>query len=130
MNEGVYTKILNKVTSALTGKDASDEPFDLEKLEQESKKEEPPDHMVKSVHVVSEKDVETIEEELKKRNILILDISGLEKRPATLKRVLDKVREFVVSNDGDLARLDETRLLVAPRKVRIIKKQYKKKKQQ
>jgi SepF-like predicted cell division protein (DUF552 family) len=82
---------------------------------------EPADFYVKPVALREETDLELIEAELQKRNIILLNISELAKRPNTLKGVIDKLKEYISKTNGDIARLDEVKILLTPSKVKIIK---------
>ncbi|MCL5100623.1 MAG: cell division protein SepF [Candidatus Marsarchaeota archaeon] len=83
---------------------------------------EPADMYIKPVTAVSEDDVEPIEEELSKRNIILLDISELNKRPTTRNNIISKLKTFVEKNNGDIGQIDESRVLLTPTKIKIIKR--------
>ncbi len=83
---------------------------------------EPADMYVKPVTVVSESDIEPLQDEISRRNIILLDISELNKRPATRNNVLTKMKAYVDKVNGDIAQIDENRVLITPSKVKIIKR--------
>jgi hypothetical protein len=82
---------------------------------------EPADFYVKPVALQQESDLSLIEAELKKKNIILLNISVMSKRPNTLKGMVDRLKTYVKKTNGDIARIDEEKLLITPSKVKIIK---------
>ncbi len=83
---------------------------------------EPADMYVKPVTLSSEDEVKFIEEELGKKNILLLSMEELEKRPNTRNNVLAALKDYVTKINGDIAQIDDTRVLITPAKVKIIKR--------
>jgi SepF-like predicted cell division protein (DUF552 family) len=83
---------------------------------------EPADMYVKPVTISSENDIKLIEEELSKKNIILLSMDELNKRPNTRNTVISALKAYVTKINGDIAQIDETRVLITPAKVRIIKK--------
>jgi len=83
---------------------------------------EPADMYVKPVAVNSEMDVKLIEEELTKRNIILLNIEEISKRPNTRNSIITSLKSYVAKINGDIAQIDENRVLLTPSKVKIIKK--------
>jgi SepF-like predicted cell division protein (DUF552 family) len=82
---------------------------------------EPADFYVKPVALKEEADVNLIEEELSKKNIILLNISEMAKRPNTLTKVVDTLKEYITKTNGDIAKIDEEKILIVPSKVKIIK---------
>ena len=82
---------------------------------------EPADFYVKPVALQQESDLALIEDELRRKNIILLNITELSKRPNTLKAMIDKLKDYVAKTNGDIARLDEQKILLTPTKVKIIK---------
>ncbi len=83
---------------------------------------EPADMYVKPVSLVSEDDVKPIEEELGKKNILLLDMTELNKRPTTRGNIISELKRYVDKINGDIGQLDANRILVTPAKVKIVKR--------
>ena len=79
------------------------------------------DFYVKPLALESEQDLNLVTEELKQRNILIVNISSLKRNEAKLKMIADNLKSHVIKINGDIARLDENRILLTPSKVKIIK---------
>lgn len=83
---------------------------------------EPADMYIKPVSITSEADVKLIEEELRKKNIILLNIDEINKRPNTRNSIVTGLKAFVGKINGDIAQIDESRILITPTKVKIIKK--------
>lgn len=83
---------------------------------------EPADMYVKPVSIASEDDVKAIQEEVAKKNIILLDITELNKRPNTRTNVINALKAFVEKQNGDIGQIDATRILLTPSKVKIIKR--------
>jgi hypothetical protein len=83
---------------------------------------EPADMYVKPVSIASEDDVKLIEAELSKKNIILLSIEELSKRPTTRNNVITTLKSYVSKINGDIAQIDDTRVLITPAKVKIIKR--------
>ncbi len=83
---------------------------------------EPADMYVKPVSIASEDEVKAIQEEIAKKNIILLDISELNKRPNTAKNVIAALKAFVDKHDGDIGQIDQARVLITPARVKIIKR--------
>ncbi|MEM0149478.1 MAG: cell division protein SepF [Candidatus Micrarchaeaceae archaeon] len=82
---------------------------------------EPADMYVKPLNVTTESDLKVIEDELNKKNIILMNIEELSKRPNTTNNMLAELKAFVGKINGDIARIDEKRIMVTPAKVKIIK---------
>ena len=95
----------------------------LDEIEQEEiqKKNPPADFYVKSITLEDENVVQSIYSELEDRNIVILKMTPLIRQQARLKKVLDQLKAHVSKLNGDIAAIDEQRLLITPAKVKIVK---------
>lgn len=83
---------------------------------------EPADFYVKPLALQSEADVAVIQQELQKKNIILLNVADMQqKRPNTLKSIVDNLKAYIEKTNGDIARLDEQKILLTPTKVKIIK---------
>ncbi|MFH1751412.1 MAG: cell division protein SepF [archaeon] len=81
------------------------------------------DFYVKPIELQSDKDCEFACEELKKGNIILLDISSLGKRNALkLREYVSSIRKTASSLDGDIARISDSKVLITPSRVKIIKR--------
>ena len=87
---------------------------------------EPADFYVKPVALEREDDVHAIVEELKARNIVILNVSKMAKWPTKLKSSVGALKQYVGKVNGDIARIDNDKILLTPAKVKIVKKIRKK----
>ncbi|MGC8538616.1 MAG: cell division protein SepF [Candidatus Micrarchaeia archaeon] len=83
---------------------------------------EPADMYVKPVSIVGEEDLSLIEDELNKKNIILMNMDEINKRPNTRNSMVSQLKDYVNKINGDIAMIDETRILVTPAKVKIIKK--------
>src|SRR3989338_1279630 len=81
------------------------------------------DALVKPMSLSEDSDVSKAVEEIKKGNILLLNIADIQKRNALkLREYISSVKDAAAQIDGDIARRSEERVLVTPAKVKIIKK--------
>ncbi|MDE1824862.1 MAG: cell division protein SepF [Candidatus Micrarchaeota archaeon] len=83
---------------------------------------EPADMYIKPVSITSEDDVKLIQDELNKKNIILLNIDEINKRPNTRNTIITSLKTFVAKINGDIAQIDESRIIITPTKVKIIKK--------
>ena len=83
---------------------------------------EPADMYVKPVAITGEDDVKLIESELDKKNIILLNMDEINKRPNTRNSILAELKKYVEKINGDIAAIDATRVLITPAKVKIIKR--------
>ena len=83
------------------------------------------DFYVKPVALEKESDVNVIMDELKNHNIILLNVKPLSKQPKKLKAVIDDIRTYVYKTNGDIARIDENKILLTPTKVKIVKSRKK-----
>lgn len=68
-------------------------------------------------------DVENINDELKKGNMVLLNIEPLyKKNMIKLRQVVSELRGTTTELNGDIARLSEHRILITPSGVKIAKK--------
>ena len=81
------------------------------------------DAFVKPVTLSSEADKDVVIEEVKKGNIILLNIADLSKRNALkLRDLVNLIKQQVEQVDGDIARISTDRVLVTPARVKIIKR--------
>ncbi len=80
------------------------------------------DFYVKPIALQRETDVSIVEEELKSRNLVLLNITPIAKNPARLKEVISKLKTCVTELNGDIARIDEDKILLTPHNVKIVKR--------
>ena len=81
------------------------------------------DAFVKPFTLTTEEDVESVLNEAKSGNLVLLNIGDLSKRNAIkLKELVTKIKNGADEINGDIARISHDRILVTPSKVKIIKK--------
>jgi SepF-like predicted cell division protein (DUF552 family) len=74
-------------------------------------------------------DVNTVSEEIRKGNIVIMDVSPLVERGSDLKlqlkRAVDQLRAVCFSVDGDIGQLGNRYVILTPQSVKIFREQPK-----
>jgi len=80
------------------------------------------DFYVKPIALQSDGDVKIVEEELKQKNLVLLNISPIARNPNKLKESVNSLKSFVNALNGDIARIDEDKILLTPANVKIVKK--------
>jgi len=81
------------------------------------------DAFVKPMNLSDEKDVENALKEAKAGNIVLLNIEALSKRNAMqLRDYVTKLKNEILSLDGDIARISQEKILLTPHRVKIVKK--------
>lgn len=79
------------------------------------------DFYVKPISLESEGDMRLIVEELKARNIILLNVSPMKRNAAKLKMIIDNIKSHISKINGDIARISEDKILLTPSKVKIVK---------
>lgn len=80
------------------------------------------DFYVKPISLQTEADVKIVEEELNNKNLVLLNIAPIARNPQKLKSAVEHLRKFARNINGDIARIDEDKVLLTPGKVKIVKK--------
>ncbi len=95
----------------------------LNNLDVEEETLEDADAYVKPMVLAEEADVQTVLNEAKQGNIVLLNIADLTKRNALkLRDLVGRIRDEVESINGDIARISDDRVLVTPSRVKIVKR--------
>jgi len=79
------------------------------------------DFYVKPIALESESDINVIMDELKQKNIVLLNVTHMKRNTAKLKMIVDNIKAHVSKINGDIARIDEDKILLTPAKVKIVK---------
>jgi len=79
------------------------------------------DFYVKPIALHADSDIKLVEEELAAKNIVLLNIAAYAKNPQKLKSAVVILKGIVTKLGGDLARIDEDKILLTPGKVKIVK---------
>jgi len=75
---------------------------------------------LKALPIRNISDVDTVKEEVKAGNILILRVEPLARKSIDdVKRVVNELCDFAQSIGGDIARLGEERIVITPSTIRI-----------
>jgi len=116
--------ILSKITKAFgLSKELNVEDFmTASEAEEVDVLHQAADFYVKPVSLQSDSDIKVVEEELRQRNIILLNITPVARNPAKLKSHVNELRAFVHSVNGDIARIDEDKILLTPQNVKIVKR--------
>jgi len=81
------------------------------------------DAYVKPISLLKDSDSELVIDEVKKGNIILLNVGDLSKRNAIkLKEMVSNIKNAVSQINGDIARISSERVLVTPARVKIIKR--------
>ncbi|MFH1586248.1 MAG: cell division protein SepF [Candidatus Diapherotrites archaeon] len=81
------------------------------------------DAFVKPISLQGDEDRDLIVEEMKKGNIILVNIADLAKRNAIrLRDLINGIKIEADKIDGDIARISTDRVLVTPSRVKIIKR--------
>jgi len=95
----------------------------LNNMDMDEEEEEDIDFYVKPINLQSNNDIETVINELKERNIVVLDIEGISKRNVQrAKQFIGQLKMYIQDKGGDLAMISKSKLLLVPERVKIIKK--------
>ncbi|MFA6036023.1 MAG: cell division protein SepF [Candidatus Micrarchaeia archaeon] len=115
--------LLQRLSSALGVSKGMDieEYMDTMELENVDMMHEAADFYVKPVALESEADAKVIAEELKNHNIILLNITPMARNQAKLKMIVAELKKFVTKLNGDIARIDNEKILLTPAKVKIVK---------
>ncbi|MFH1306297.1 MAG: cell division protein SepF [Candidatus Micrarchaeota archaeon] len=98
-----------------------EEYMDAVEMESVDVLHEAADFYVKPIALESESDTHIIMDELKARNIILLNVSHMKKNAAKLKMIIDNIKSHIGKINGDIARIDEDKILLTPSKVKIVK---------
>ena len=96
-------------------------PVQVQQLPTPTENKEPESKIyLKAVPLRDLTDLESVKDEVKNGNILILKITPLaNKSIQDVSRAVNELYTFAESIDGDIARLGEERIVICPPKVRI-----------
>ena len=82
------------------------------------------DFYVKPIALQTDQDIKVVEEELRNRNIVLLNISPIARNAPKLKEAIEQLRAFTRAFNGDIARIDEDKILLTPTNVKIVKRKH------
>jgi SepF-like predicted cell division protein (DUF552 family) len=118
--------ILEKITKGLgVGKDMNLDELDEVEMSNVDVLHEAADFYVKPIALESDSTVNDVMEELKAKNIVLLNVSPMAKQPNKLKQTIDNIKAYVTKINGDIARIDADKILLTPTKVKIVKSRKK-----
>ena len=99
-----------------------EEYMDAVEMEDVDLLHEAADFYVKPVALESEADVKLIQDELKNKNLILLNITPMMRNQTKLRQVVNDLKTYVQKIGGDIARIDNEKILLTPGKVKIVKK--------
>ncbi|MCX8205668.1 MAG: cell division protein SepF [Candidatus Micrarchaeota archaeon] len=117
--------ILQKFSDALGlgGKEMNvQEYLDSEDLENLHDADEEAAAYVKPVALENVNVITEIKEELRNGNLILLNITPMLKNEKVLTQVIDKLKDYAKSIRGDIARIDNEKILLTPAKMKIVKR--------
>lgn len=120
--KNIFTKDKKKKsTSEESPEDAPEIPvIEVDETKETERKGEIEPIMVRSLDLTAVVDVQTVANELRDGNIVILNISPLmDEDPSELKRAVDQLRGIASDLGGDVGRLSESRVIATPQLVKI-----------
>ncbi len=116
---GIFDKVFGKGEESEILEDLDDvvEETDRDVVTPEAKM------YVKKIALRNEGDVDNVIKELSEGNVVIIDTTPIIKQPNRLRRFSDKIKAFVVKNNGDIAALVASHelILATPNAVKIVK---------
>lgn len=115
--------LLSKLKMTPKGEADIEEYLDMLGLEDADLLEEQADMWVKPQVLEDVPDVERVNDELRKGNIVLLNIEPLyKKNTIKLRQAISELKGTVHTINGDVARLSETKVLLTPANIKISKK--------
>ena len=75
---------------------------------------------VKPIDIEDETGIDVVINELKKSNIVVLNVRPLLHDKVLLRNIVDKLKEKCFELDGDIGRISEEKILIVPSGMRII----------
>ncbi len=86
----------------------------------------PADYYVKPLSLETDADLATVDAELKAGNVVLLNIGPVARNPARLKDSISVLSSYAHGVDGDIARISEDKILLTPKRIKIVKHSPKK----
>ncbi len=83
--------------------------------------ESPADAYVKPIALQNDSDIKLVEEELAHKNIVLLSITPYARNPTRLKEAVTQLRAAASKINGDIARIEDDKILITPANVKIVK---------
>ncbi len=114
------------ILDAFLGGKKEEEDLNLDEILREAEMEEEvveAKMYVRPMQLASSSDYDAVVSELEKGNIVLLNIRPMAGRSAMgVREVVSKLKEYVTSIGGDIARLSEYYIIVTPAGVKIIRR--------
>lgn len=81
----------------------------------------PADYYVKPISLQTDSDLTVVDSELKAGNVVLLNISPIARNPTKLKDSISSLTTMAKTLDGDIARISEDKVLLTPKRMKIVK---------
>ncbi len=81
----------------------------------------PADYYVKPISLQTDADLTIVDSELKAGNVVLLNIAPISRNPTKLKDSISSLTTMAKSLDGDIARISEDKVLLTPKRMKIVK---------
>ena len=98
------------------------EYLDGEDLENLADEEEEASAYVKPVALENPSVINDIKSELQAGNLILLNITPMLKNERMLSEVIDSLKAYTASIKGDIARIDNEKILITPSRMKIVKR--------
>jgi SepF-like predicted cell division protein (DUF552 family) len=120
----MHRKIIHGISKALGVKRDEGDDYKIEEKDVHGVDifHEKVDRWVNPITLRTLEDVNVIKHELTQGNIVLLDMKAVEKMEKRSKEALAILKRFCVENKGDMARVTDSKFLITPPKVRIVKR--------
>jgi SepF-like predicted cell division protein (DUF552 family) len=117
---------LSNISKSL-GSGSSDSGVDVDAFMSAAEAENPAtiqqnaDAYVKPIALQTDADLKVVEEELGHKNIVLLSITPYARNPTRLKEAVIQLKGMVSKINGDIARIEDDKILLTPANVKIVK---------
>ena len=117
-------RILNQISSALGVQSAGGEEYTIDEADLKGVDmfHEKVDRWVTPINLKTLDDTNVIKHELSQGNVVLLDMKAVAKMERRSREALKDLKVFCAQNKGDMARVTDTKFLLTPSKVRIVKR--------
>ena len=120
----MHRKILHHISSALGVNRSEGEDYQIEESDLHGVDifHEKVDRWITPITLRTLEDTNVIKHELSQGNIVLLDMKAVAKMEKRSKEALLELKKFCLVNKGDMARVTDSKFLLTPHKVRIVKR--------
>ncbi len=118
------TRILHHISNALGVKRDDGEEYHIDESDLHGVDifHEKVDRWVNPITFRTMEDLNVIKHELSQGNVILLDMKAVVKMEKRSKEALLELKKFCLVNKGDMARVTDSKFILTPSKVRIVKR--------